>query len=105
VKLRPDRDPPAPAHWVRVQALVCDSGLPAALAMMTGDPAASPWQLAKAEERTLHAAGARVLHDLTGRPCVDLADSAVTAWLAGLDARVIELSAAIERNMEAAQHG
>jgi hypothetical protein len=88
-------------QWVRVQALVGQSGLPAALAM-AGRPA---WltELAEDEVPRLRAAGVRVLRDTGGKPCVRVPDPEVTAWLAGLEARVTELAADIERAMQASR--
>jgi hypothetical protein len=92
-----------PAHWVRVQTLVDGSGLPAVLAM-AGRPAL-PAELAEDEAAALKLAGARVLRDLTGRPCIREDDPAVITWRAALDERVTALSAGIEQAVEASRGG
>lgn len=84
----------APASWTRVQSLVAD--LCGALIML-GQPM-FPSELAAIEERVLRSAGARVLRDLGGHPCVRLDDPVVVTWLAGIDTRI----ARIERDLDAA---
>lgn len=86
------------ASWTRIQTLADASGWPAVLAM-AGRPAL-PLEIAEDEAVKLKQAGAKVLRDLTGRPCVRTPEPVVTAWLAGLDARVTELAEAIERDIE-----
>lgn len=88
----------APATWVRLQAYIDASGWPAVLAM-AGEPAL-PLELAEDEAAQLKRAGAKVLRDLGGYPCVRTDDPQLEAWLAALGARVTAKAAEIERGME-----
>lgn len=96
-------DERAPAHWVRVQTLADVAGWLAVLAMAGTLTTAE--QAAEDEAAMLRKAGARVLRDTGGRPCVHEADPVVITWRAALDGRVTDAAAALEAAMEAGRHG